>query len=151
MKIKAHIDEDIKRAMLAGEKTLVTTLRGLKSAILYEEVAKGARDEGLAEDAVIDLLSKEAKKRQESADMYAQGGSTERSEAEAAEKKIIEKYLPTQLTLDELDKLVSEVIFEQKAADMADMGKVIGVVKDRSRGSADGATISKIVKEKLSS
>ena len=151
MKIKAHIDEDIKRAMLAGEKTLVTTLRGLKSAILYEEVAKGARDQGLGEDAVIDLLSKEAKKRQESADMYAQGGSIERSEAEAREKKIIEKYLPTQLTHEELDKIVTEVIFEEKATGMSDMGKVIASVKVRSRGSADGAAISKIVKEKLSS
>ncbi len=150
MKIKAQIDEDIKQAMLAGEKTLVTTLRGLKSEILYEEVAKGVREEGLGEDAVIDLLVKEAKKRQESADMYDRGGSAERSQAESEEKKIIEKYLPSQLSNEELDKLVSSVIIELKATNMSDMGKVISSVKSRSRGSADGATISKIVKEKLS-
>lgn len=151
MKIKAQIDEDIKKAMLAGEKTLVTTLRGLKSAILYAEVAQGVRDEGLDEDKTIDILSKEAKKRQESADMYALGGSSDRSEAESEEKRIIEKYLPAQLTDSEIVKLVSEVIIGLGTVNMSDMGKVITVVKNRSHGTANGATISKIVKEKLSS
>lgn len=70
MTISEQIDADLKQAMLAGDKTLVTTLRGLKSVILYEEVAKGLRDTGLDDDAVITLFSKEAKKRQESADLY---------------------------------------------------------------------------------
>jgi uncharacterized protein YqeY len=73
---KQQIDADLKTAMLAGDKTLVTTLRGLKSAILYVEVAENAREKGLPEDAVVAILQKEAKKRQESADLYLQGGNT---------------------------------------------------------------------------
>lgn len=75
--LKQKIEQDIKTAMLAGDKTLVMTLRGLKSAILYIEVAQGIRDTGLPDAEVIDLLAKEAKKRQESADLYKQGGNQE--------------------------------------------------------------------------
>src|SRR3954462_11571922 len=102
MSLKQQIDRDIKTAMLAGQKTLVTTLRGLKSTILYAEVAKGSREEGLSDPEAIELLAKEAKKRQESADLYKQGGSPERAEAELTEKQVIEQYLPKQLTEDEL-------------------------------------------------
>jgi uncharacterized protein len=150
MSIKEQIDRDIKQAMLAGHKTLVTTLRGLKSAILYIEVAKGARDSGLPEDEVIALLSKEARKRQESADLYIQGGGGERAEAELAEKKIIENYLPAQLSEEELRSVIAEVINQTNAADISAMGQVIGQVKDRTKGSADGALIARLVKEKLS-
>lgn len=86
MSLKNQIDADIKVAMLAGEKTLVTTLRGLKSAILNVEVAKGLRETGLADSEITDILAKEAKKRQESADMYTQGNSPERAAAELTEK-----------------------------------------------------------------
>ena len=82
MSIKATIEADIKTAMLAGEKERVTTLRGLKSSILYAEVAAGKRDEGLDEQTVTSLMQKEAKKRQESADLYIQGGNKERAESE---------------------------------------------------------------------
>ncbi len=149
MSIKTQIEQDLKQAMLAGDKTLVTTLRGLKSAILNVEVAEGARETGLPDSEIIDILSKEAKKRQESVEMYVQGGSPERAEAEATEKQVIEKYLPEQLTEEAVSQLVSEVIAELGAAGMQAMGQVIGKVKERSKGSADGAVIAKIVKEKL--
>lgn len=150
MSIKAQIEQNLKQAMLAGDKTLVTTLRGLKSAILNVEVAKGARETGLPDSEIIDILSKEAKKRQESVEMYVQGGSPERAEAEAAEKQVIEKYLPTQLSEVEISQVVANVITEQNATGMQAMGLVIGKVKERTKGSADGAVIAKIVKEKLS-
>ncbi len=86
MGLKQQIDADLKTAMLAGDKVLVTTLRGLKSVILNVEVAEGSRETGLADDKIISLLQKEAKKRQESADLYLQGGSVERQQAELAEK-----------------------------------------------------------------
>lgn len=151
MSIKAQIEQDIKQAMLAGDKSLVTTLRGLKSAILYVEVAKGQREHGLSDTELIDVLSKEAKKRQESADMYEQGGSPERAEAEKSEKTVIEKYLPTQLTEAEISQLVSEAISELGATDKQAMGQVIGLVKQRSQGAADGALIAKLTQEKLAS
>lgn len=151
MSIKVQIDQDIKQAMLAGDKTLVTTLRGLKSAILYIEVAKDAREQGLPDSEVVEVLSKEAKKRQESADMYRQGGSSERADAEEQEKKVIENYLPAQLTEDEIKDLVMQVISESGASGMASMGQVISAVKDRSKGAAAGATIARLVKDKLQS
>src|SRR5688572_25949852 len=109
MTIKEQIENDIKQAMLAGDKTLTTTLRTLKSAALNLEVATGKREQGLSDEAYIDLLTKEAKRRQESADMYVQGNSPERAEAELAQKAVIENYLPTQLSDEDLTTLVATV------------------------------------------
>ena len=149
MSIKAQIDHDLKQAMLAGDKTLVMTLRGVKSAILYAEVAEGARDSGLPEEELMALLTKEAKKRQESADMYRQGGSEDRAAAEETEKTVIEKYLPAQMSDEDLEMLVTTVITETEATGLQAMGQVIAEVKKRSGGQADGGRIAKITKEKL--
>lgn len=150
MSLKERIDADLKTAMLAGDKTLVMTLRGLKSSILNVEVAEGKRDTGLADDAIISLLQKEAKKRQESADLYNQGGNIERQQAELDEKKVIQQYLPAQLSEEEISATVEEVITETGASGMQLMGQVIGAVKAKTGASADGAVIARIVKEKLS-
>lgn len=147
--LKARIDQDLKAALLAGDKTLATTLRSIKSAILYAEVAQGARDQGLSDEEIVTLLTKEAKKRQESADLYKQGGNIEKAEAELAEKRVIESYLPKQLTDDELIALIDAVIEELGASGTAAMGQVIGVVKQRTAGQADGARIARLVKQQL--
>lgn len=150
MGLKERIDQDLKRAMLAGDKTLVTTLRGLKSAILYVEVAKGVRESGGLSDAEItDILAKESKKRQESADLYKQGGDDVRADAELAEKQVIDAYLPEQMSEDELKAVIDQVIQETGAADAKAMGQVIGQVKQRTAGQADGAVIARLVKERL--
>jgi uncharacterized protein YqeY len=149
MSVKQQIDADLKTAMLAGDKTLVMTLRGLKSAILYVEVAENARDQGLAEDKVITVLQKEAKKRLESADLYKQGGNAEKQQAEMNEKKVIEKYLPQQLSEDEIGKIIDEVITSTGASGLQAMGLVIGAVKVKTGASADGAVIARLTKEKL--
>ncbi len=148
MSLKSQIEDDIKTAMLAGDKTLVTTLRGLKSAILNIEVAKGARETGLPDSEVIDILVKEAKKRQESADMYAQGNSADRAAAELEEKSVIEKYLPKQLTEDEIKQIVENVTAEIGSTPQQ-MGQIIGAVKAKTAGAADGALIARLVKEKI--
>lgn len=149
MDTKTRLDQDLKTAMLAGEKQTVTVLRGLKSAILYVEVAQGNRDPGLDEAAVIEVLAKEAKKRQESADLYTQAGDTERTEAELAEKAIIERYLPKQLSEEDLGKLVDEAIQAVGATGPQAMGQVIGKVKQQVAGQADGGRIAQLVKQKL--
>jgi uncharacterized protein YqeY len=149
MTIKEQISNDIKTAMLAGEKERVTTLRGIKSAILYAEVAKGARDTGLPEDEVVALLQKESKKRQESADLYRQGGNFERAEAEELERKVIEMYLPAQLTESEIRILVDAEAGKMGDITIQQMGQLIGAVKKASGGNADGALIAKLVREKL--
>lgn len=147
--LKQRIDQEIKQALLEGNKTLATTLRGLKSVILYAEVAKGNREEGLSDDEILTLFAKESKKRQDSADLYVQGGSQEKADAELEEKRIIDAYLPQQLSDDELSKLVDDVITETGATDMQAMGQVIAAVKQRSEGQADGGRIAKLVKERL--
>ena len=135
--------------MLAGDKTLVTTLRGLKSAILYAEVASGSRDSGLPEPEVTNLLQKEAKKRQESATMYRQGDNIVKAEAEEVEKAIIQKYLPAQLTEEEITTLVKESAEKQNLTTPQQMGQLIGAVKQASQGAADGALIARLAKEYL--
>lgn len=149
MSLKQQIDQELKQAMLAGDKTLTSTLRGLKSAILYVEVAKGSREQGLSDPEIIDVLTKESKKRQESADLYAQGGNNERQQAELTEKEVIDKYLPAQLSDDELSVLVDDVIKQLGIDSMKDMGKVIGAVKQKAGAGADGGRIAATVKAKL--
>ncbi len=149
MGIKQRIEQDLKSAMLAGDKQLVSTLRVVKSAILYVEVAKDARSTGLTDPEIVTILSKESKKRQESADLYAQGGSHDRATSEMEEKAIIDRYLPQQLGLPEIQVLVEEAISELGATDKKLMGQVISLVKERSLGAADSALIAKLVKEKL--
>lgn len=149
MTIKQQLDQDLKAAMLAGNKDLVTTLRGLKSVILYAEVAAGNRDQGLDDEAVVSLFSKEAKKRQESADLYVKGGAPGKADAELEEKRIIERYLPQQMTDDELHAVVDAVIAEQNASGMQAMGAVIAAVKTKVGSQADGGRIAQVVKGKL--
>src|ERR1700690_188304 len=108
--LEERIDQDIKTALLAGEKTTATTLRGLKAVLLNVKVATGKRDSGLSDEEVLPILAKEAKKRQESAELYVQGGNQERADAELAEKSLIEGYLPAQLSESELKAIIEEVI-----------------------------------------
>lgn len=147
--LEQKIEQDLKVALLSSDRVRVSVLRGLKSALLYEKVAKGKRDTGLTDDEVIAVLTKEAKKRQESADLYKQGKSEERAEAELAEKAIIEEYLPPQLSEEELAKIVEQTINELGAADIKAMGSVVGAVKGKTAGAADGAIIARLVRDRL--
>jgi uncharacterized protein YqeY len=149
MSIKKQIEIDLKAAMLGGDKVLTTTLRGLKSAILNVEISENKRDTGLGDEEVTTILGKEAKKRQESVDMYIAGGSADKATAEANEKIVIEKYLPKQMDDDALKNLVEAAITETGASTMQDMGKVIGLIKQRAGASADGGRIAHMVKERL--
>lgn len=148
--LKQRLTDDVKAAMLAGDAPRVECLRGLKSTILYAEVAAGKRDDGLDDTEIEALFAKEAKKRQESADLYIQGGSQERADKELAEKVIIEQYLPEQLSSDDIEHIIDAVITELDASGPQAMGRVIGEVKKLCGNAADGAIIATLVKEKLS-
>ena len=148
MSLKQQIDQDLKQAMLAGDKMLVTTLRGLKSAILNEEVAKGVRETGLPDDDIVNLFTKEAKKRQESADLFKQGGNDEKASQELTEKEVINNYLPEQMSEEDLAKLV-DVAIASMGKDPAKMGQIIGAVKQKAGAGADGAAIASLVKQRL--
>ncbi|HSH18761.1 MAG TPA: GatB/YqeY domain-containing protein [Candidatus Saccharimonadales bacterium] len=149
MHLKEKINQDLKTAMLSGDKDKVSVLRGLKSAILNEEVAKGAREDGLPDDEVQRILSKEAKKRQESADLFAQGGNQEKADAELAEKQIIEQYLPAQLGEADVSKLIDGIVAENGPVTKETMGATIAAVKAQSGGAADGALTARLVKERI--
>ena len=149
--IEERLNQDLKQALLSGDKQTVSALRTLKSTILYAKVAEGSsRTEAMADAQLVSILQKEAKKRQESADLYIQGGSAERAQAELTEKRIIEKYLPVQLDEAQVSQLVAKVLVEfGDAVSGASIGQVIGKVKDAAAGAADGALIARIVKERL--
>jgi len=150
--LRQQIDDDLKAALLAKDTVKVDTLRGLKSVILYADVAAKKRETGgISDEEVLALFAKEAKKRQESADLYVKGGSQERADKELTEKAIIEGYLPEQLSDDELAKLIDEAIAEQGAEGMQAMGKVIGAVKAKAGNTVDGAKVAQMVKERLAS
>ena len=151
MTIRQQLDDDVKAALLAGDSLRVDTLRGLKSVILYADVAAKKRDSGgIPDNEILVLFGKEIKKRQESAELYIKGNSQERADKELAEKEIIQSYLPAQISDDTLKKIVQEITIEQQAEKIQDMGRVIGAVKAKVGSTADGAKIAQFVKERLS-
>lgn len=149
MSMQEKIESDLKAALLAGDKTKVETLRGLKSAILNETIAQGVKDTGLKEEQIQKVLARESKKRAEAAELYKKGGSNDRAEAELAEKAIVDDYLPEQVDESQIAATVDEEVSKLESPTMADIGKIIGIVRAKLGAGADGATIAKVAKEKL--
>lgn len=147
--MQEQINKDLKEALLSGDKAKAETLRNVKSALLNEAISQGARETGLSDDQAQKILAKESKKRQEAADLYKQGGSEERASAELAEKAIIDAYLPEQMGEEQVAKIVDEEIAKAGDVTVKDMGRIIGAVRARTQGAADGALIARFVKEKL--
>lgn len=144
-----QIQSDLKSSMLAGDKAKVETLRGLKNALQYEAVALKTKVEDLTDEQIQKVFAREAKKRQEAADIYTNASETGRSEKELSEKAVIDAYLPEQLDEATIKVAVEAEIAKLDNPSMQDMGKVIGAVKAKLGGSADGATVARLVKEGL--
>lgn len=144
-----QLNADLKAAMLSRDTARTDTLKGVKSAIQYAEVDARGKGQTLTEDAIITILQKEAKKRSDSAELYSQNGAQDRADKELAEKALIETYLPAQLDEAALGKLVDEAIAAAGGVTQQTMGQVIGAVKARAGGAADGATIARLVKERV--
>jgi len=149
MALKERIAADFKTAMLARDTFTTELLSGLKAAILNEEVAKGARDEGLADEAIETLIAREVKKRDEAAGLFEQGGNQASADKERREAEALKAYLPEQMSEEDLKALVDEAIAELKPEGMKDMGRVIGAVKAKAGNAADGALIANLVKASL--
>jgi uncharacterized protein YqeY len=147
--LEQQIEQDLKAALLAGDKDKVTVLRGIKAALLNVKVAEGKRDSGLSDEEVLTVLSKQSKQRQESADLYRQGGGESRALQEEAEKETIDAYLPKQLDEAEIVKMIEEAIQQIGATGIQAMGQVIGQVKGKAGPAADGAVIARLTKERL--
>jgi uncharacterized protein len=147
--LKQRIDDDLKAALLGGNRFAAQTLRGLKAAVLNEEVALGRRDEGLGDAEIEKIIAKEVKKRNESIALYEQNGRPELAEDEKKEAEILSPYLPKQLGEEELRQIIAAKVGELGVSGPQAMGQVIGAVKAQVGTTADGATVARLVKEAL--
>jgi uncharacterized protein YqeY len=149
MALKAQFDIDIKAALLSGDRFTASVLRDFKAAVLNEEVAQKKRDEGLSDTDIEKVLIREVKKRAESAAIYDGAERPELAQDERAESKVLEKYLPEQVSEADIKAAVDEAIVATGATSPAMMGQVIGAVKSQLGNSADGGAIARLVKEAL--
>jgi len=150
MSLKQQIDADIKKAMLAKNKEELEALRSIKSLILLAETEKGGADD-ITSEAEKKLLMKAAKQRKESAEIFQQQNRQDLAERELLQLEVINRYLPKQLSEDEIQSTLLDVIKEVGAKGPQDMGKVMGAATKRLAGQADGKVISELVKKLLSS
>jgi hypothetical protein len=149
MSLEQKIMGELKTAMLAKDEKALRSLRAIKAAILLAKTSEGAGGE-LKEDDEIKLLQKLVKQRKDSLEIFQQQNRTDLAQKEQEEIEIIEKFLPKQLSADDLKSEVSAIISEVGASSPADMGKVMGAATKKLAGKADGKTISALVKELLS-
>ena len=152
MALSQRIQDDMKAALLRGEsgdRFVVDTLRGLKAAILNEEVAQGKRETGLEDAEIEKIIAREVKKRNESATIYEQNDRAEQAERERKEAEILSAYLPQQLSEAEVRAIVEAKVAALGATDAKAMGQVIGAVKAEVGNAADGALVARLVKETL--
>jgi uncharacterized protein len=145
--LEQRLSEDMKTALKAGEKLRLSTLRSLKSALIYANVAPGAQP--LDDAAVAALFEKEAKKRKESYEAFKNAGRTESAAQELEELKIIEQYLPKALSEQEIKDLVEATVVELNATGPQAMGAVMVHIKSQNSARIDGALLSKLVRERL--
>ena len=144
-----QISEDIKTAMKAKDKVALETLRNIKKVFLEAKTAPGANDT-LTDDAAIKIIQKLTKQGKDAAEIYRAQGREDLAEAELAQVKVMEVYLPKQLSAEELEAALKAIIAEVGAAGPGDMGKVMGVATKRLAGLAEGRLISTLVKKLLS-
>ena len=143
-----QISEDIKSAMKARDKVRLETLRNIKKVFLEAKTAPGANDTLVDADA-LKIISKLAKQGKETATTYTQAGRQDLADAELAQVEVLESYLPKQLSQEEIEAEVKNIIAEVGATSMKEMGKVMGTASKQLAGKADGRVISEIVKKLL--
>ena len=146
--LKQKLQSDLNDAIKSRNTVVAETVRMLLAAITNEEVA-GKEKKELSDAEVITVLTREAKKRREAAEAFEQGGRADKAAAERAEGEVIATYLPAQLSEAELNQLITETIAAVGASGPGDMGKVMGALKAKVAGKADGATVSNFVKAAL--
>lgn len=147
MALQEQIDKDIKEAMLSKDSIRLRGLRAVKSAILLAKTEKG--NEELTFDKEVKILQKLAKQRKESANIYKQQNREDLLIIENEELEVIEKYLPAQLSKDEVGEIIKEIISHHHLSGMKDMGKAMGLANAKLAGKADGKTVSALVKSLL--
>lgn len=148
MGLKETLKNDLTEAIRSSDKVVSGTIRMVLTAITNEEVS-GKEARTLSDDEIITVLSREAKKRREAAEEFGKAGRADKAAEEKAEGEVIARYLPAQLSEDDVKQLIASAIAATGAAGPADMGKVMGAIKSQIAGKADGAMVSSLVKAAL--
>ena len=148
MSIKETLKSDLTEAIRSSNKVVSGTIRMVLTAITNEEVS-GKEARVLTDDEIITVLSREAKKRREAAEEFAKAGRTDKAAEEKAEGEVIARYLPAQLSEDDIKQLIAAAVASTGASGPADMGKVMGAIKPQIAGKADGSLVSSLVKAAL--
>ncbi|ARV11385.1 glutamyl-tRNA amidotransferase [Gilvibacter sp. SZ-19] len=149
MSLQSKVMDAMKVAMKAKDSQALESLRAVKSAILLAQTESGAKAE-LTEAEELKLLQKLVKQRKDSAAIFTEQGRDDLAAPELAQAEIISQFLPEQMSEEEIGKVVDEIIAQTGASSMKDMGKVMGMANGKLAGKADGSTIAKLVKAKLS-
>ncbi len=142
-----RLQEEMKTAMKSGDKERLSTIRMLISEIKKVQIDKKKE---LSDEEIVQILQKYAKQRKDAASQYREAGREDLAKKEEKELKIVQEFLPEQLSEEEIEKIVDEVIKETGASSIKDMGKVMKAVMEKVKGRAEGSVVSSIVKKKLS-
>ncbi|AWH83935.1 glutamyl-tRNA amidotransferase [Flavobacterium album] len=148
MSLQTQIMDEMKTAMKAKDTVALESLRAIKSAILLAQTESGAKEE-ISQEEEIKLLQKLVKQRKDSASIYIQQGRQDLADPELAQVAVIEKFLPAQMSAEEVEAIVRKIIADNGFSGIADMGKVMGIASKELAGQADGKAISEAVKKAL--
>lgn len=146
---KQQLKSELTQSMLAKDELKTSVLRLLLSALNYYEIQKGGAGYEATDEDVLSVIQKEVKQRRESIEQFTNAGRKELADKEKKELEMLQAYLPTQMSEEEIKKLVIEVIKEMNAGSMQDMGKVMGALTPKLKGKADMGIVSKMVKDSL--
>ena len=148
MSLKLKVMEQLKAAMKSKDKVALESLRAIKSELLLLETSAG--DSGaITEEQELKILQKLVKQRKDSATTYKEQGRDDLAEPELAQVEVIARFLPEQMSEDEIENVIKDIVQKTNAKSMADMGKVMGMANKELAGKADGKTIATIVKQQL--
>jgi uncharacterized protein len=148
MSLENLINDDMKQAMLSKDSEKLEALRAIKAALLLEKTKEGSTGE-IPETVELSLLQKLVKQRKESAAIYTSGNRADLAEKELFEASIIEQYLPKQISEEELERKIKEIITTNNATSIKDMGRIMGIATKELAGKADGKRVSELVKKLL--
>lgn len=146
MSLAEQINTDLISATKGNEPLVRDTLRMVRNSIKNTEISKG---HALADEEIVEVMSKEVKQRHESAQSFRDGGRSELADREEQEIQILQKYLPEQLSEEAVKSLVEQAISETGASSASDMGRVMGALMPKVKGKADGGLVSRLVREHL--
>jgi len=150
MSLEHLINQDLKEAMFAKDRQKLAALRAIKAALLLEKTGGSVGDTEIPESVELKLLQKQVKQRRDTAKIYREQNRPELAKEEEYQAAIIEKYLPEQMSEEEVKVVVEKVIADTGASSMKDMGRVMGMVSKQLAGKADNKTVSVLVKQLLS-